>query len=292
MIDALSENTAKEVPLADRPSSPDYGSGTRTSNPRTDEPPASLGAQFGRTRKALLGLIGSHVALAKAEFSEIADEIKRVAALAGGALFLLFLTAILIFVGVLLFFGELIFGSTGWGVLLGSELLIAVAAVLILAILELGWTRAGAAFVVALGIGLVVGGILAADWAAVSRNNASLPGQPWMAVVSGAVLLAFVAAVLGASFGRGVASAAAIAGILLGALLGLLASAGPGLRVAAAVGVAFLLLMWPVTAAVLLFRQGVDTEKLRKRFVPEATIETTKETIEWVREQMPLGPKS
>ena len=68
--------------------------------------------------------------------------------------------------------------------------------------------------------------------------------------------------------------------------------AGPGLRVAAALGVAALLLFWPAVAAFLVFRNGVDTDKLRARFVPEKTIETTKETIEWVREQMPLKRKS
>ena len=42
----------------------------------------------------------------------------------------------------------------------------------------------------------------------------------------------------------------------------------------------------------IVFRNGIDKEKLRARFVPDQTIETTKETIEWVREQMPLGRKS
>jgi hypothetical protein len=53
-----------------------------------------------------------------------------------------------------------------------------------------------------------------------------------------------------------------------------------------------LLLFWPIVAAVFVFRHGIDTAKLRNRFVPVQTIETTKETIEWVREQMPLGRKS
>ena len=40
------------------------------------------------------------------------------------------------------------------------------------------------------------------------------------------------------------------------------------------------------------FRNGIDTEALKNRFYPNVTIETTKETIEWVRAQTPLGPKS
>ncbi len=279
--------------MADRSSSlppSEPGSDGAGSNPGDAAP--GLGEQIGRTRKALFGLIGSHIALARAEFSEIADEVKRIAGLVGAALFLLFLTAILIFVGMLLFAGEAIFGSMGWGVLLGSELLIAVSVILLLGVLELGFSRTSGSFLVALGVALVIGGLLANDWAAVSRNNTSLPGQPWLAVASGAVLLGILFALLGASFGRGAASGAAIGGIVVGGLLGLLASAGPGLRVASAIGVAVLLLMWPITAAVLLFRHGIDTGRLKERFYPSQTIETTKETIEWVRAQLPLGPKS
>jgi hypothetical protein len=138
----------------------------------------------------------------------------------------------------------------------------------------------------------VIGGLLAADWAAISRDNSGLPGQPWLAILSGAVLLGLVGALLGSSFGRSAGSAGAIAGIVLGGLLGWLASAGPSHRVAVAMGLAFALLIWPTTAAVLLFRHGVDISRLRQRFYPDQTIETTKETMEWVRAQMPLGPKS
>ena len=101
-----------------------------------------------------------------------------------------------------------------------------------------------------------------------------------------------VGLVLGSAFGRGPAAAGFVAGAVCGTLLGLLAAAGPGLRVASAMGVAALLMLWPIIAAVLVFRHGIDTAKLRQRFVPEQTIETTKETIKWLREQMPLGRKS
>ena len=51
------------------------------------------------------------------------------------------------------------------------------------------------------------------------------------------------------------------------------------------------LLVWPLWAAALVFRHGLDFGKLKARFLPTETIETTKETIEWVREQLPLGRK-
>ena len=279
--------------MTDRSSSvPSSDVGSGTSGSPSGEPPGSLGEQLGRTRKALLGLIASHVDLAKAEFSEIAGELKKAAALAGVALFLLFLTAILIFVGTLLFAGEALFGSMGWGVLLGSELMLALAVVLALSIVDMSGRHIAGAFAVALGVGLVIGGLVAADWPSLSKNNSGLLAQPWMAVISGAILLGIVFALLASSFGRSAASGAAIGGIILGALFGLLASAGPGGRVAAGLGLAVGILVWPITQAVLVFRNGFDTKLLRDRFVPDVTIETTKETIEWVRAQMPLGPKS
>jgi hypothetical protein len=113
-----------------------------------------------------------------------------------------------------------------------------------------------------------------------------------MAVFAGVVLIGGLGALLGSAFGRGPATTGLIIGVISGLLLGLLAAAGPGLRVASAMGVATLLLFWPIVAAVFVFRNGVDMAKLRSRFVPEQTIATTKETIEWVREQLPLARKS
>jgi len=251
-----------------------------------------LGEQFGRTRAALIGLLRSHVNLARAEFSEIAGEIKRAAALGGVALLLLFLAGMLIVVGLLLFLGEAIFGSIGWGLLDGAELLLGVAALLVLAIIDLNWRRAAAAFVVALGVGLVVTGLLAVDWSYVSHHYSGMPSSLVLALLAGVVLMGALGIVLGAAFGRGPAIAGLIVGLIVGLLLGLLASADPGPRVASAMGVAALLLFWPVVAAVMVLRHGIDTAKLKDRFVPDQTIATTKETIEWVREQMPLGPKS
>jgi len=39
-------------------------------------------------------------------------------------------------------------------------------------------------------------------------------------------------------------------------------------------------------------RDGIDEEALKARFVPQATIDTTKETIEWAKAKVPFGPKS
>jgi uncharacterized membrane protein YqjE len=276
--------------LADRPSPSESADPSPAEDAQSETP--GLGEQFGRTRNALVGLISAHVNLAKAEFGEIAGQLKRAAAFAGIALLLLFLACMLVVIGTALFVGQVLFHSIGWGVLLGSELFIGGAALLVLAIIDLGWARAFSSFVVALGIGLAVTGVFAVDWAAVSRNNTGLPSGLVLAVLTGVVVFGLLGAALGASFGRGAAAAGLVAGVVFGALLGALASAHLGLRVSVALGLAALLLFWPICAAVLVFRHGFDFDKLKDRFMPDQTIATTKETIEWVREQMPLGRKS
>ena len=284
--------------MADRSSSPDSASdpGSGSNGAPGRKPPAGkapgLGEQFGRTRAALLGLIRSHIDLAKAEFSEIGGEIKRAAALGGLALFLFFLAGVMIILGLLLFLGETLFGSIGWGVLDGAELLLALTALLVYAIIDFGWSRASSSFVVALGIGLVVTGLLAVDWQWISHHYSGMPAAIVLSTAGGLVIIGVLGLVLGAAFGSGPAKAGLIIGVIAGACIGALAAAGPGLRVASAMGVAALLLFWPLVAAVFVFRNGVDMSKLRARFVPEQTIETTKETIEWVREQLPLARKS
>lgn len=74
--------------------------------------------------------------------------------------------------------------------------------------------------------------------------------------------------------------------------LGWLAALALDPRPAAAIGLAVAFLTWPLVAAYLAYRDGLDVEALKARFIPSVTIETMKETIEWLRERTPLGPKS
>jgi hypothetical protein len=45
-------------------------------------------------------------------------------------------------------------------------------------------------------------------------------------------------------------------------------------------------------AGVALARHGVDEEKFKARFYPAQTIELTKETVEWLQQQGPMGPRT
>ena len=81
--------------------------------------------------------------------------------------------------------------------------------------------------------------------------------------------------------------------IVLGVALALgLSALGMSGQVAAALGTTVGLIAWPIAVGIAAARTGVDMDKLKARFWPSGTIETTKETIEWVRAQTPLGPKS
>ncbi len=92
--------------------------------------------------------------------------------------------------------------------------------------------------------------------------------------------------------GRAV-TAAWLSAVALGIVTAvLLAALGAGTQLAAALGVTGGLLAWPVISAIVVVRRGIQVDKLKARFWPSGTIETTKETIEWVRAQTPLGPKS
>jgi hypothetical protein len=192
--------------------------------------PAGLRQQIGAVRDAVRRLLTAHIDLAKAEAGEIGTEVKRVAVLVGIAFGALFSLALLLPIGLLLFLGELVFGSIGWGVLLGSFVLIDAAVLAALVAVGVPGGRIGQAFLIALGVGILflAAGILL-----------HLEARPWAAL---SVFIALVA--------------------------------------------------WPIAAGFGVARHGIDTEALKARFYPTQTIETTKETIEWVRARTPLGPKS
>jgi MFS family permease len=210
---------------------------------------------------------------------------------------------LLVAFGTPLFLGEWLFGSIGWGILLGLLLMLAIAAAAGVKALDTSrsWGTGGPFLAAAL-VGVAVGVVLGLDltnrgWT--SLGDALAPGldpssRPLviaatsLAVIGG--LLALIAGAAAGGIGAGVAGL--VGGAIGGALLGALTAIATGPRVGAAIGVAAGLIAFVVLTGVDIVRHGVDTEELKQRFWPERTIEVTKETIEWARERMPLTRKS
>ena len=93
--------------------------------------------------------------------------------------------------------------------------------------------------------------------------------------------LAFKVKGIGARFG------VLIGLTVLGALIGAITSVTFGLQVGIAVAIAFAYATWIALMALDVSRTGIDVEALQQRFVPTMTIETSKETLEWLRQRMP-----
>jgi Putative Actinobacterial Holin-X, holin superfamily III len=277
----------------------------RASDPATDEPPG-LRAQLGSTFQAAKRLLTAHIDLAKAEMADIAGSVGRMVGLFAGAFVLMLFAATLFAIGGLLFLGEWLFGSIGWGALLGTLLLIDLALVAVLMALDVSGKRIGSGFLIAVVIGVVVGLVLGLDlthrgWQAFASAIVAGTAAEGLVMPIAVGTVGGIGALLGLIMGIraggrdgvvGRALAGAIGGLILGAILGLVGSIPIGAQVGAAIGVFVALIAWPIVAGRDLARSGVDGDALKKKFTPEASIELGKETIEWVRARTPLVPKS
>ncbi len=280
-------------------------SAPRVSDPATDEPPG-LRAQIGATFRAGKRLLTAHVDLAKAEMADIAGAVGRMVGLFAVAFVLVLFAASLLAIGGLLFLGEWLFGSIGWGVLLGTVLLVDLALVAVLMALDVSGKRIGSSFLVAVVIGVVVGLVLGLDlthrgWQLAANAVFAGTATDMQVILLAVGIVGGIGALLGLILGARAGSrdgvvvralVGAVVGLLLGALLGLLGSIPIGAQVGAAIGVLVGLLAWPIVAGRSVASAGIDGDALKKKFTPETTIELTKETIEWVRARTPLGPKS
>ncbi len=263
-------------------------------------PEPGLRAQFGATRQAAISFVRAHIELAKAEIDAIKGEVARAAALGGVALASIILLTLLLSIGGMLFVGEWVFGSIGWGLLLGSELLVAVAVMAVLVALRIPGLAVD--IVIALVVGVVVGLVLGFDLPnALFRSIGDASGlsvdpavRPLvLGVVIVGILGAVVGLVLGARAGGGSgAIGGLVGGLIAGVLAGAFLSITFGLRVGAALGVAAFLLAWPILSGLRTQRQGIDTEALKNRFYPSTTIDTAKESIEWAKARVPRTPRS
>jgi len=269
--------------------------------PGPEPDPPGLREQIAAVIAAARRLITAHLDLAKAELGAIMGEVGRVAALGGVAFAMALLLGFLLPIGLLLFLGEWIFGSIGWGVLLGSLLLVDIAVLAGLLAVGMPGRRVGSALVMALAIGVAAGIVLGLDltnraWTAL--GDELLPGVDagFRPLAIAVLSLAAVGGILGVIGGLRASGGSAGGGLFLGAfagiVLGVLTSVALGPRVGAAFGALATFIAWPTFMGLDVARTGIDGEALKARFYPGQTIETTKETIEWVRQRTPLGRKS
>lgn len=302
-----------EQPRAVDPDSPGDDEATGVAGATRGDDSASgrrgFRAQFGATRAAAARLVGAHIALARTELSEIAGAIARVAALLGAAVGLVLFAATLVTVGTSLFFGEWLFGSMGWGIVHFTELALAVALGCVVLAVDVPASRFRNPTLISLIAGVlvaVVGGLYLFNrlWdqlgavAAPGLDPATRPLVVGTAV--GAALGAAIGLIAGGrsnsggSIGRIIAGAIgwAVLGAALGAMVGAFSSITFSWQVAIAMGLATALGSWIAFVAADVARRGFDTEAFGRKFYPSQTIEATKETIEWVRQRTPLGPKS
>jgi hypothetical protein len=265
--------------------------------------PPGLRAQFGATRDAAIRLAMAHVELAKAEAAAIGGQIARFAGLLAAALAFVFLIGMLVFIGTALFTGEWLLGSMGWGILHGALAFGAVAMTCVLAAIGVSGRRLGGAFLVGLLSGIVLSLIFAfavpnAIYTAIGDaiDPAIEPGiRP---LVVGVVIWAIIGLVAAVALTRqaggagGSLVAAVLGGLVLGGLVGAFTAITFEPQVGVGIGTALGYVAWIAAMGIDIARTGVDTEALKARFTPTRTIETSKETLEWLQSKMPPGTGS
>ena len=248
------------------------------------------------------------MALARAELEDILAEVKKVAALIGVAIALVVFAAILLGVGTSLFLGEWLFGSMGWGILQDTELLIALALVCVLVALDVPVRASSRGFVIAGLVGAAIAVVRARVanrlWEAIGVAVAPALDPATRPLVVGTAAGAALGAIVGLLGGTETGGGRSIGGIIGSAIgwtiLGALAGAALGAfsaitfswQVAVALGIAVALGVWVALCVLEVVRGGVDFEAWGRKFYPSQSIDSAKETIEWVRERTPLGPKS
>ena len=138
-------------------------------------------------------------------------------------------------------------------------------------------------------IGAVLGSAGGGIWR-LAENEGSRPMVVGLLLIGGIVGLAGL--VLGArSNGLIGAVSGLVVGFVLGGALGAFTAITFTWHVAIAIGIALFLGLAPALMGAAVASEGIDTEALKARFYPQATIDTTKETIEWAKARIPGTPK-
>jgi hypothetical protein len=255
-------------------------------------------------------MLDAHVSLLRAELEIAGKEIGIIAGLAFGALFIAILALILLYVGSFLFFGELLFGSMGWGIIHGTLLAGAFIGFVVVNLAGGEIERYG----LGLAIGVVVAILLAAvllgnvgntgggalqDWLADTFVVEDLPfGEAWLTTLAGLViggLIGLVVALIAgwrADLRGGALIGVGVAGF---ALAGFVGAVWTSTRYEAPDGVLGLaitvgLLTWIIAGLLLAAQRGFDPEARYANIIPReslAAFEKTKDFLsaEWQRQK-------
>ncbi len=247
-----------------------------------------------------MALVIAHIDLAKAEAGAIAGEVGRVAALGALAIALVIFAVFLLVIGLSLGIGEWVLGSMGWGVVNGVELFLAVAMAAVLLAVGIAPGRIVRALVGGIVVGLVIGVALALNlpnqaYAAIGDATA-LPVDPGIRpLVVGLLIGGFIGLIAGLFAAvrmnaSGGGRFAALAGLtVLGFALGAFTAITFGPQVGAGIGITVGYLAWMALMGTDVARTGIDVEALKNRFYPVQSIDTGKETLEWLQKRMPPG---
>jgi hypothetical protein len=247
-----------------------------------------------------MALVMAHVDLARAEASAIAGQVGRAIALGALAFLLVVFAVFLLVIGISLGIGEWIFGSMGWGVVHGVLLFLSVAMAAVLAAIGISGGRIARSFlagvVVAILVGVVLGLNLPNQLYTLIGDRTTLAVEPGIRpLVVGMLLgglLGLIAGIVAAlrMHGSGGGRFTVLAGLtVLGVLVGAFTAITFGPQVGAAIGITVGYLAWMAVMGADVSRTGIDVEALKRRFTPVQTIETSKETLEWLQKRMPPG---
>jgi hypothetical protein len=263
-------------------------------------PPPGLRAQLKSTRDAALALVNAHVDLARAEASAIAGEVGKVAALGALAVVLVIFAVFLLVIGVCLAIGEWLLGSMGWGVIIGVLLFLSIAEAAVLVAVGISGRRVGGAFLVGLVVGVLVAVVFGLNlpnqlYTAIGDSTGLAVETGVRPLVVGVLIWMAIGAVVGLIIairmsGAGGGRFVALAGlIVLGAAFGAFSAITFGPQVGAGLGITVGFIAWMAAMGIDVSRTGIDVEDLKRRFTPVQSIDTGKETLEWLQKRMPPG---
>ena len=264
-----------------------------------------MGEAVGGVRAAFMRMLDAHITLLKAELAITGKELGVIVGLALGAFVIAVLALILLYVGSFLFFGEVLFGSMGWGIIHGTLIAAAFIGFVVINLAggqmeRYGWGAAiGVAAAVILAAILLsnvgnTGGESLRDWLNDAFVTEDLPfGDAWLVTLGGLLVVGLVGLVVAAIGGwradlRGrELIGLGVVGFVLGGFIGAIwfstryAAPDGVLGLAITVG----LLTWIIAGVALAARAGFDPEARYANLIPRESIAAFERTKEFMTEQ-------